>query len=198
MSDEFDPSTVKNLNVKAFEQWLGYKKGRKQTYKNALTLRAAADKLAGFGDEDAQQAAVDESISNNWSGLFAARPKKLLPGEKPVKSREMVAADDRRFEHQTRENQKMWEELAQESIGKLRQIDAMLARLQFSHEAEDFLERLSDLREMAARHLRDCDAKRAYGDPHIRALVRELWGESGVNRLRERATGLTVIDGGRK
>lgn len=198
MSEEFDPTSVKGLNVKAFEQWLGYKKGKKQTYKNAMSLRAVATRLSEMGDDDVQQAAVDQSVSNNWSGLFEPSAKKPKPGEKPVKSKEMVAADDRRFEHQTYENSKMWEELARDSIGKLRQIDAMLARLQFQHDDPNFLEKLSGLREMAARHLRDCDAKLAYGDPHIRAMVRELWGEAGVNRLRERATGLTVINGGKQ
>ena len=31
------------------------------------------------------------------------------------------------------------------------------------------------------------DVKEVYGDPHIRGMVRELWGEPGVTRLKARA-----------
>lgn len=186
---------IPGLDVAAWERWVAYRKAIKKPFKD-VSLHAAAVKLAKYGDQQAE--VVDQSISNQWQGLFDLQVKKLAPGEKPKKTKEQVAADDVRFEHQTRENSKMWEELARDSIGKLRQIDAMLARLQFQHDDPNFLEKLSGLREMAARHLRDCDAKLAYGDPHIRAMVRELWGEAGVNRLRERATGLTVINGGKQ
>lgn len=79
---DFDPATVKGLNVAAFEQWLGYKRGKKQTYKTEITLRAAATRLSQIGDEQAQQDAIDQAISFGWSGFFAV----TLENSRPAKN----------------------------------------------------------------------------------------------------------------
>ena len=55
-----------------FSKWLEYKRQRKQTYKSDASLRACYNKivrLAG-GDPAVAMAIVEQSMANNWAGLF--------------------------------------------------------------------------------------------------------------------------------
>ena len=77
--------------------------------------------------------------------------------------------------------------IAQTPIGALRMLDAVYARLLFQQEEPSFPERLEAFRDRVASALAAAPAKDAAGDPHILTMVRGLWGERGVNRLRDRA-----------
>lgn len=183
---DFDPTTVKNLNVEAFEQWLGYKASKKQKYKTVLTLRAAADKLASLGDDEAQQEAVKQSISNNWSGLFAVTPKKLASGEKPKRTAEQVAAADAAFAAQQAQAARGWEEEGQTPFAKLKLCDALWSRYTINPGPET-PEKLDWLKGVIAMHLREADAKQVVGDPHLMTMVWCFFGPGGARRMQERA-----------
>ena len=67
-----------NSNISlALKKWIDYKKERGQSYKTA-GLRACVEKLERLSNNDADLAMmiVDESISNNWAGLFPLKENK--------------------------------------------------------------------------------------------------------------------------
>lgn len=58
---------VFGLNLKAWEQWLTYRKEIRKPLK-PVSFALAQKKLASFGDQ--QMAVVENSITNGWTGLF--------------------------------------------------------------------------------------------------------------------------------
>lgn len=63
------------LNVEAFEEFLDYRKEIKRPYKSQRSLTQAANQLISLagGDMAAQRAIVNQSIANQWQGLFALK-----------------------------------------------------------------------------------------------------------------------------
>lgn len=58
--------------IELFKQWLDYKREKKNTYKGEKSMRTMAKKLfelAG-GDIVTARAIVEQSMANNWQGLF--------------------------------------------------------------------------------------------------------------------------------
>lgn len=179
---KFDVRTVQGLDIEAFDRWLAYKKARKQSYKTAMSERAAAVKLSQMGED--QSEAVDESISNNWSGVFPLK-RTLSPGEKPKKTKAQVEADVARNEWLMGQAQKGVDAAAQTPLGRLRLLDGVLARVTLREHVEP--EVMENLRDRIASALNECDAAAAYSDPHIRSMVLQMWGPRGVSRLESRA-----------
>jgi hypothetical protein len=178
---QFDVRTVQGLDIEAFDRWLGYKKGRKQSYKTALSERAAAVKLSQMGED--QSEAVDESISNNWAGIFPLK-KTLAPGEKPKKTKEQVQADVARDDWLMKQAQKGVDAAAQSPLGRLRLLDAVLARVTLREHVEPDV--METLRDRIATALSDCNPADAYNDPTVRSMVMQVWGARGVSRLQQR------------
>jgi len=83
-------------------------------------------------------------------------------------------------------NMRYWESVKDTPFGKLRLADAYLARIGVG-DWQQRQERTSWLKNYVGDILRSLDdATEAYGDPHIRGRVRELWGEPGVTKLKAR------------
>ena len=57
---------------KAFSTWLEYKRQRKESYKSDLSLKTCYNKLYKLsnGDPNTAMAIVEQSMGNNWAGLF--------------------------------------------------------------------------------------------------------------------------------
>ena len=90
----------------------------------------------------------------------------LYPESKPSQPREDIGQSAR----------VMWDELVRESpLNRLRYLDARLAA-----GAEIDRERVAQL-------VREAGAKAVLSDPDAVGLVRQLWGERAVERLRDRA-----------
>lgn len=68
-----DARAVQGVNLAAFDRWIGYRNERKPAVKT-ISLVAAAQQLAKFGDDDAQAATVQFSIANGYQGLVAPKP----------------------------------------------------------------------------------------------------------------------------
>jgi hypothetical protein len=95
----------------------------------------------------------------------------LYPQSKPSQPREDTKQLD------TGSCQRMWDELVRESpLNRLRYLDARLAA-----GAEIDRERVAEL-------VREAGAKAVLSDPDAVGLVRQLWGERAVQRLKDRAT----------
>lgn len=85
------------------EKWLQYKKERKESYKHT-GLKACIDKLIKISNNDSfiAEQIVDESISNNWSGLFPLKnnntPKKESVWEHNMKIMQEMEEENRNVE----------------------------------------------------------------------------------------------------
>ena len=83
-------------------------------------------------------------------------------------------------------NVRYWESVKNNPYYRLRMADAYLARIGVG-DWQQRAERTSWLKNYVGDLLRSLDdATEAYGDPQIRSMVRELWGENGVERLKAR------------
>ena len=171
------------LNQEAWDRWVAYrtaiKKPIKPASENAMKL-----KLARYGESQAE--VVDQSIANQWQGLFDLRVVKLAPGEKPKKTREQVAADTARHEFYDAQSERFWREYTQDPIGELRMMDAVLARITINRYDDSYAEKMSVFREKLAEKIAAADATKVYGDPHLRSMVLQVWGDRGVSRLKAR------------
>lgn len=181
---KFDVTTVPGLDIEAFDRWIGYKRGRNQSYKNAQSERAAAVKLSQMGED--QAAAVDESISNNWAGVFPLKTR-LMPGEKPKKTKQQIEADQARDDWLMKQAERHAQAAAGNPIGELRMLDGILARITLQQEDPSFGDRMEAFRNRVAERLSACDPAAAYGDPHVRSMVMQIWGARGVAKLERRA-----------
>ena len=68
-----DLSFVDPRMSEAVQTWLEYKKRKCQSYKNADTIRVMYNRLRDLSGGDVCTASkiIEQSIANNWSGLFA-------------------------------------------------------------------------------------------------------------------------------
>lgn len=59
----------------AMETWLAYKKDRRESYKNERSISACLSKLKALsgGDPERAMRIVNQSMANNWAGLFELR-----------------------------------------------------------------------------------------------------------------------------
>ena len=168
------------LDEAAWEQWVAYRKAIRKTIKPA-SEHAMKLKLSRFGAD--QQAVVDQSIAGQYQGLFELH-KKAAPrlGEKVEKTDKQRAADVARHAEQDAWNARGWDKLEPTPLNRLKLCEAYLARLTISPDA-DAMERLRD---STAAALRSADATEVLGHPHLMSMVRQLFGERGLNKLKKR------------
>ena len=69
---EFDFSFLSEVHKENFMRWISYKKSRNEMYKSQMSLEACYRNLLKFSDNDINKAQeiVDQSMGNNWQGLF--------------------------------------------------------------------------------------------------------------------------------
>ncbi len=68
----------------AFSLWLEYKKEKKQSYKGEKSLKAIYKRLLTLSgnNPDVAMAIVEQSMANNWAGLFALKDDQLSKTDK--------------------------------------------------------------------------------------------------------------------
>jgi len=69
------PPFVDPAFEESFSMWLEYKHQRKESYKSDMSLKACYNKLVKLagGDPSVAMAIVEQSMANNWAGLFALK-----------------------------------------------------------------------------------------------------------------------------
>jgi hypothetical protein len=167
------------LDEAAWGRWVAYRKAIRKPIKE-VSEHAAKLKLSRFGAD--QDAVVEQSIANQYQGLFELKKSAPRPGEKVEKTDKQKAADVARHAEQDDWNAKTWGKLEPTPLNRLKLCEAYLARLTISPDA-DALERLRD---STAAALRSADAAEVLGHPHLMSMVRQLFGERGLNRLKAR------------
>lgn len=78
-----------------------------------------------------------------------------------------------------------WDEKAQTVIGRLLLADAYLARICVG-DWQQRRERTDWLKMQIGPLVREADPAAILGDPGLTGMVRQLWGEPGVARLRDK------------
>jgi hypothetical protein len=170
-----------DLDESAWERWVAFRKAIRKPIKPA-SEQAMKLKLTRYGAD--QAAVVDQSISNQWQGLFDLKDKKKP--DKPQKSPEQKAADDAMFLAAQERAAKAWDKLEPTPLNKLKLCDALWARYTI-HEDADTAEKLEWLRGVIGLHLREANAREVLDNPNLTTMVFALFGPRGLNRLRERA-----------
>ena len=93
-----DMDMVKDMDIlpeffDIFSEWLKFKRGRKETYKDEKSLKLCYQKLLNFSNSDPLVAKmiIEKSMANNWSGFFELdkkdkpiKPDTLGPGEEYI------------------------------------------------------------------------------------------------------------------
>lgn len=173
---------MSDLDKSAWERWVTFRKAIRKPIKPA-SEQAMKLKLARYGAD--QAAVVDQSISNQWQGLFDLKDKKKP--DKPTRTPEQQAAADAQFQQSQERAIKGWDKQEPTPLVKLKLADALLARYSVSQDEPGHGERMEWLRGRVAELLRDAVATEVYGDPALRSMVLMFWGEKGVFRLQARA-----------
>jgi hypothetical protein len=167
------------LDEAAWERWVAYRKAIRKPIKE-VSEHAMKLKLSRFGAD--QDAVVEQSIAGQYQGLFELKKAAPRPGEKVEKTDKQKAADVARHAEQDDWNARAWGKLEPTPLNRLKLCEAYLARLTISPDA-DAMERLKD---STAAALRSADAAEVLGHPHLMSMVRQLFGERGLNRLKTR------------
>lgn len=176
-----DVSTINGLDIEAWERWVAYRKAIKKPLKE-VSLHAAALKLSRYGSD--QAAVVEQSIAGQWQGLFDLKKSKPAPGEKVEKTDKQKAADQANLEAMQSRSTKFWQSEIHDPIMRLRLCDALLARYQIRTEDIDIPDRIEELKDRIAQLIREAPPAKVLGDPHIRSMIGQLFGERGINRLK--------------
>lgn len=175
---------MENLDLEAWDRWLAYRKAIRKPIKPA-SEPAMKLKLQRYGKD--QAAVVDQSISNQWQGLFDLKQSAAKPfGEKPVKTEKQVAADQAWFEAAKAYAAKGWENLEPTPLNRLKLCDALWARYTVDP-GPNTADYLAWLKDVARMHLRNADAAEVLGDPNLRTMVWCFYGAAGINHLKARA-----------
>lgn len=120
-------------------------------------------------------------------GRFFPKPAELRPkDDKPAGG----PAHDGAFHSATAQCERNWAELLakRDTFAKLLLADALLARYSIAEShGEDIADRMAFLRVRVGELLRIADPAEVIGDPRTCGMVRQIFGEIGVNRLRDGA-----------
>ena len=179
-----DVSNIQGLDHTAWERWVAYRKAIKKPLKE-VSLHAAALKLAKYGED--QAAVVDQSVSQQWQGLFDLKKAKPMPGDRPEKTDKQKAADAAAFEALQGRNQRFWQDEIGDPIMRLRLCDALLARYTLAPQDGDIAEKIEHLKTRIGEFMRMTEPKKVYNDPHLRFMIWQLFGDRGMNRLQSMA-----------
>ena len=174
---------VEGLDVEAWDRWLAYRKAIRKPIKDA-SVHAMQVKLARYGKDQAE--VVNQSISNQWQGLFDLKTAKPKLGEKPVKSDKQLAAEAEALAWNNAQSERYWNSLEPNPYNRLKLCDALWAR--YTINPDQFTaDRMQWLMDVVAMHLREVDAKLVVGDPSLMSMVWCFFGERGAKRIKERA-----------
>ena len=136
-----------------------------------------------MGREDADFA-VCCAVRVDEPGITIVSRPAGRPGEKVEKTDKQKAADAARHAEYDERAARQWGKLEPTPLNKLKLCEAYLARLTL-HDPPD-RDAVERLRDAAAAALRIADAIEVLNDPHLVGMVRHLFGEKGLARLRSR------------
>lgn len=175
-----------DLDSSAWDRWIAYRIAIKKPLK-PMSEDAARLKLSRYGAD--QAAVVDQSIANQWTGLFDLRKEKTTP-EKKGRTREEKDTDSARFSWLNTSNAQDWDRSLKATpiIAKLLLADALLARYDAESDQGSVLlaEKREWLKTRVAELLREADAGEVLNTYALKRLVLRLFSGGGIRRLEQR------------
>lgn len=172
---------MNELDEAAWGRWVAYRKAIRKPIKEA-SEHAMKLKLSRFGAD--QDAVVEQSIANQYQGLFPLKDKPKP--DRPTKTPEQKAADDALFVQAQERAARAWDKLEPSPLNRLKLCDALWSRYTFMEDGEDAREKMEWLRGVVGMHLREAEPAEVLADPHLKTMVFCLFGPRGISRLKER------------
>jgi hypothetical protein len=85
LSKKFD-FTIYPQFEDSLKKWIDYKKSRKESYKNQQSIDALAKRLYTLsgGDKSIAEEIINQSMANNWAGIFQLNDNKRSNNAKPT------------------------------------------------------------------------------------------------------------------
>jgi len=177
--------TVNRVEVdrSAMTDWISYLKAQNWNVEESLI----ETKLLTFGA--AQAEVVAQAIKSKWRNLYPLKakvvihPEMVLPGQKTEKHKQF---DLHQFDSQNERSTAQWNKLEPTPLNSLKKCEAILSRYNVTGDSLN-VEKMAQLSEVVAGHIRNCDPNDVLGEPNLHVMVRQLFKEAGVRRLKERA-----------
>lgn len=176
--------TVNRVEVdrSAVTDWISYLKAQNWVVEESLI----ETKLLTFGA--AQAEVVAQAIKSKWRNLYPLKsvvihPEMVLPGQKTEKHKQF---DLHQFDSQNERSTARWNKLEPTALNSLKKCEAILSRYNVTGDSLN-VEKMARLSEVVAGFIRNCDPTDVLGDPNLHVMVRQLFKEAGVRRLKERA-----------
>ena len=178
------------LNEEAWSRWKQYRSAIKKPIKEASE---GAMKLAlmRHGDHETQAKVVEQSIANQWQGLFELKAKKDVTDKfaPPKRTKEQETASQAVFESDKARSEKHWREYVAEKdgLGVLHVAEAYLARAEVTQDAQQIVDTKSWLSDKVSVVLWELAAADVAKDLRAMRLVWQLFGEGKVRELEAAA-----------
>lgn len=170
------------LNQEALTMFLEYRKQIKKPVKS-VSENALRIKLEKMGTVETQLECVNRSISNGWQGIFPPDTSTVKRAFQPsTKTPKQVEFDESQFAAQNERAATHWD-TSTDRLAKLLLCETLLARYAVTGQIGD-QDKMGSLREVTAKHIRSAEPSEVLGNPHTNGLVRFLFGEPGIKRLK--------------
>ena len=170
------------LNQEALIMFLEYRKQIKKPVKS-VSENALRIKLEKMGSVETQLESINRSISNGWQGIFPPDTSTVKRAFQPTaKTTKQVEFDESQFAAQNERSGTHWD-TSTDPIAKLLLCEALLARYTVIGQTGD-TEKMNSLREITAKHIRAAKPLEVLGNPNLNGLVRLLFNERGIKRLK--------------
>ena len=170
------------LNQEAFAMFIDYRKSIKKPVKT-VSEHALRIKLEKMGSIEVQLECVNRSISNSWQGIFPPDTSAVKRAFQPTtKTEKQLAADSQALQSANERSGTHWD-TSTDPLAKLLLCEALLGRYTVTGQCGD-KDKMEALREITAKHIRAAKPSEIVGNPHLSGLVRFLFGERGIRRLK--------------
>ena len=171
------------LNQEDLTMFLEYRKQIKKPVK-PVSENALRIKLEKMGSVEVQLECVTRSISNGWQGIFPPDTSTVKRAFQPVtvKTDKQLAADSQALQSANERSGTHWD-TSTDPLAKLLLCEALLARYTVTGQTGDH-DKIDSLREITAKHIRAAEPSEVLCNPHLNGLVRLLFNERGIKRLK--------------
>lgn len=184
MSSNGAEMTAIGLDQEAWERWVAYRQAIRKPIKPA-SLEAMQVKLARFGDQ--QGDVVDQSISQQWQGLFPLKDKPL-PGEPTKKTRAQKDATTADMVRIRDRSAQLWAQMKRDNpLGALLEQEALLARYQGLPDTAATADLIESVRLTVPGLVRALPARVVLSEPRIWSMLLYLFPGRAIPALEARA-----------
>ncbi len=179
-----------DLNEEAWTRWKQYRSAIKKPIKEA-SEEAMKLALTRHGDHETQAKVVDQSIANQWQGLFELKAKKDVTDKfaPPKRTKEQETAAQASFAGDQAKSEKHWREHVSErgGLGLVHVAEAYLARAEVTQDHQQIVDTKRWLADKVSLVLWELPAADVAKDLRAMRLIWQLFGEGRVREIESAA-----------